>query len=101
MPIFWTLKLNSYIKSTRLYIQYIRFMIETLALPWFRPTIQYTDNPNLTIYSITLKRIIASPVNGVYNSSQIHQQYIEWTSQDITISTPKAPLTNSSGSQDN
>ena len=27
----------------------IRFMIETPALPLFRPTIQYTDDPNLTI----------------------------------------------------
>jgi hypothetical protein len=67
----------------------IRFMIETPALPLFRPTIQYTNDPNLTIYSITLKRSIAAPVNGVYNPSQIHQQYIEWTPQDITISTPK------------
>ena len=79
----------------------IRFMIETPALPLFRPIIQYTDDPNLTIYSITLKRSIASPVNGVYNPSQIHQQYIEWIPQDITINTPKAPLSNSSGLQDN
>ena len=56
----------------------IRFMIETPALPLFRPTIQYTDDPNVTIYSITLKKSIASPVNGVYNPSRIHQQYIEW-----------------------
>ena len=67
-------------------------MIETPALPLFRPTIQYTDDPNLTIYIITLKRSIASAVDGVYNSSEIQQQYIEWTPQDITISTPKAPL---------
>ena len=79
----------------------IRFMIETPALPLFRPTIQYTDDPNLTIYSITLKRSIASPVNGVYNSNEIQQQYIEWTPQDITKSTPKAPLSNTSGLQDN
>ena len=59
-------------------------MIETPALPLFRPTIQYTDDPNLTIYSITLKRSIASPVNGVYNSNEIHQEYIKWTPQDIT-----------------
>ena len=76
-------------------------MIKTPALPLFRPTIQYTDDPNLTIYSITLKRSIASPVNGVYNSNEIQQQYIEWTPQDITKTTPKAPLSNSSGLQDN
>ena len=51
-------------------------MIETPALPLFRPTIQYTDDPNLTIYSITLKRSIASAVNGVFNSNEIQQQYI-------------------------
>jgi hypothetical protein len=85
-------------------------MIETPALPLFRPTIQYTDDPNSTIYSITLKRSIASSVNNVYNPSQIHQQYnpsqihqqyIEWAPQDITINTPKAPLSNSSRLQDN
>jgi hypothetical protein len=76
-------------------------MIETPALPLFRPTIQYTDGPNLTIYSITLKRSIASAVDGDYNSNKIHQEYVEWTPQDITISTPKAPLSNSSGLQDN
>jgi hypothetical protein len=59
------------------------------------------DDSNLTIYSITLKRSTASPVNGVYNPSQIHQQYIEWISQDITINTLKAPLSNSSELQDN
>ena len=66
-----------------------------------RPTIQYTDNPNLTIYSITLKRSIASPVDGVYYPSQIHQECIEWTPQDITKNTPNAPLFNTSGLQDN
>jgi hypothetical protein len=76
-------------------------MIETPALPLFRPTIQYTDDPNLTIYSFTLKRSIAAPVNGAYNSSQIHQQYISWTPQDITKSAPKAPLSNTSGLEDN
>jgi hypothetical protein len=76
-------------------------MIETPALPLFRPTIQYTDDPNLIIYSITLKRSIASPVNGVYNPSQIHQQYIEWAPQDITKSSPRASLDNLSGLQDN
>jgi hypothetical protein len=40
-------------------------------------------------------------VDGVYNSSEIQQQYIEWTPQDITISTSKAPLSNTSGLQDN
>jgi hypothetical protein len=70
-------------------------------LPYLYLTIQYTDDPNLTIYSITLKRSIASAVNGVYNPSQIHQQYIEWIPQDITINTPKAPLSNSPGLQDN
>ena len=67
----------------------IRFMIETPALPLFRPTIQYTDDSNFTIYSITLKRSITSAVNGFYNSSQIHQQYIEWILQGITITHEK------------
>ena len=76
-------------------------MIKTPALPLFRPTIQYTNDPNLTIYSITLKRSIASPVNGVYNSNEIQQQYKEWTPQDITKSTPNPSLYNTSGLQDN
>jgi hypothetical protein len=50
-------------------------MIKTPALPLFSPTKQYTNDPNITIYSITLKRITASAVDGVINSSRIYQKY--------------------------
>jgi hypothetical protein len=36
----------------------IRFMIETPALPLFRPTIQYTDDPNLTIIALLLNEVL-------------------------------------------
>jgi hypothetical protein len=53
------------------------------------------------VYSITLKKNTATSTDGVYSSSDVSQQYIQWTPQDITISEPKSPVKNSNGLQDN
>jgi len=67
-------------------------MIETPALPLFRPTIQYIaidDVPagytssNFTIYSITIRKV---------GTDELSQQFIQWSPQSLN---PNPPVSNS------
>ena len=87
-----------------------RFMIETPAIPLFRPTIQSIpieevpidiEPGDYTIYSISLQLSNAEAFNGTYQPTQVSQQYIVWEPQTLNKKTPSSPYFNTNGLQDN
>lgn len=68
-----------------------RFSLDTSTLPSFIPLIQPSQsNVNLTIYSFTLE----------YSGSVV-QTFVEWSPQNLSVSTPTPPSLNPNGLQDN
>jgi hypothetical protein len=69
-----------------------RWQLDTNYLPIFIPLIQSSSNdPNLTIYSITLE----------YSGSIGNPAYVNFAPQNLVASVPNAPLYNSTQLQDN
>ena len=75
----------------------VRFSVDTGNAPVFIPSIQPNQNdPDLTIYSITLK--YTSPTTGqiIYGRA-----FMDWVPQDKSASVPTAPSLTANGLQDN
>lgn len=71
-----------------------RFTLDTTSLPVFIPTITPSqNNPNLTVYSLTLEYENA----GVKTSSD--QTYVIWTPVNMNLDVPQPPSTNVGGTQ--
>ena len=81
-----------YIQNPELYeMSIIRATLDTTSAPVFIPFIQTgQDNPNLTIYSVTLE----------YNGYE-KQVYVEWNPQDKSVAVPSPPSKTANGQQYN
>lgn len=75
----------------------VRFSVDTGNAPVFIPSIQPNQNdPDLTIYSITLK--YTHPPTGV---SYYGRAFMNWVPQDKSAPVPTAPSLTANGLQDN
>lgn len=75
----------------------VRFSIDTGNAPIFLPSIQPNQNdPNLTIYSITLK--YTDPATSI---SYYGRAFMDWVPQDKSARVPTAPSLTSNKLQDN
>jgi len=78
---------NAIIPNTgEYYLSIVRFQLDTTSLPIFVPIIQINqNNPNLTIYSVT---VVDNTTNTPY------QVYIEWINQIANVDVPLPPAPN-------
>jgi hypothetical protein len=75
----------------------VRFSVDTGNAPVFIPSIQPNQNdPDLTIYSITLKYTKPSTGQTIYGRA-----FMNWVPQDKSASVPTAPSLTANGLQDN